>query len=221
MTGKLITYPQVFTSNLGGPNLSAFGDPITSDSFNRGGAPGTNLALMSSMTNVYKGGTPKQWGGTNAANIITQDDQLRIGANAVSSLCVDAGKPDMMVSFRMVQGPASPAGLNSIFDLRKASAATGDCYRLAFYSAANNTFIMRPYRRVSGAGVIMGDEKVVNNGSQIKVNLKGSSFKIYVDDVLMYDLTDTNVPAGNFTGFATSSNNQLWIVSEFVVRDAV
>lgn len=221
MAGKLITYPGVFTNNLGGPKLSAIGDPITSDSFNRGGAAGTSLALMSSETNIYKGGAAKTWGGTNASGVVTQDNQLRIGANAVSSLCVDAGKPDMMVSFKMVQGPASPVGLHSIFDLRKASAATGDCYRLAFYSAANGTFIMRPYKRVSGAGTIIGDEKVVSNGSMIKVNVKGSTIQVYVDDVLTHTITDTSVAAGKFTGFATSSNNQLWIVSDFVVRDAI
>lgn len=220
--GTIITLDQAMSAPLAdNPMVGTLGQIITSDSFGRTGD------LFQSFTDVYRGGTPKQWLGTNGdtsnnRQAKTDGSTLQFSPQAVTSLCIDGGMPDSVLALRVISVPAIAAGLNLMIDMRKASAETGDCYRVALFVGGPTTFYMRLYKRVSGTGTqISGTDIVVPNNSTLKFACKGSSIKVFVDDVVKFDVTDTSVPAGNFVGFSASSANRLAVFDDLVLREAV
>lgn len=152
--GTIITLDQAMSSPLANtPTIGSLGQVITSDTFNRDGA------LFQSMTDVFRGGVPKQWLGTNgtgtggtAASTSANTGLMSFGPKAVTSLCVDAGTPDVSFAVKLASVGATAAGLNQMIDVRKSSADTGDCYRVALFAGSVSGFTMRLYKRVSGTG---------------------------------------------------------------------
>lgn len=220
--GTIITLDQAMSAPLAdNPLIGALGQIITSDGFGR------TADLFQSLTDVYRGGTPKQWLGTNgdtgnSRQAKTDGSTLQFSPQAVTSLCVDGGTPDSVLSLKVVSVPAIAAGLNLMIDMRKAAADTGDCYRIALFLGGTVNFQMRLYKRVSGTGTQLSTaDVIVPNNSTLKFSCKGSAIKVYVDDVIKFDITDTSVPAGNFVGFSASSANRLAVFDDLVLREAV
>lgn len=232
--GTIITLDQAMSAPVAGtPKIGALGQIITSDSFRRyPPADGSGASpLYQSFTDVFRGGTPKQWLGTNgsgvggqAAYISTSTGELQFTPKGVTSLCVDAGTPDVSLSVKLTNVGAVPSGLNQMIDVRKASAETGDCYRVALYGGSVNGFTMQLYKRLDGKGTIIstsGNAKAGAQGQTLKIVVKGSSIKVYLDDIIQWDITDESVPAGNFCGFSASSNNVGSTFDDLVIREAV
>jgi len=220
--GTIITLDQAMSAPLANtPVIGALGDVITSDSFNRVGD------LYQSFTDVYRGGTPKQWLGTNGdaaagRQAKTDGSRLQWTPQAVTSLCIDGGTADSVLAVKVISVPSIAPGLNQMIDMRKASAETGDCYRIALALGSSREFYMRLYKRVSGTGTqISTTDVIVPNESTLKFSCIGSNIRVYVDDVIKFDFVDTSVPTGNFVGFSASSNNRTAVFDDLVLREAV
>lgn len=185
---------------------------ITSDSFARTGA------LFGSATDVYAGGEPRTWGGTAGNNITTESGRLTIGSTAVFSQCVDTGTADVDLRFVLIQGPAAAIGVHSIVDLRKATAATGDCLRLVLHSHVDGVTVGQLYRRVGGSATALGSTFLVPDGALVRLVAKGADFRCDVDGGTVSQVVEEGVMVGTFCGFAGSSGNRPWVVSELSVR---
>lgn len=199
------------------PTIQAIGDVLFSDKFNRAGQ------LGGSAGDLFAGGTARSWGGTaQAANAtaVANGGQLTIGAAGVSSECVDMGRPDVTLSMKLLSGVTSIAsGQNAMIEMRKASAATGDTLRLTMNSY--NSVVggrIDLYKRVGGSATIIANGPGWKVGDVLKIDLKGNRIRIYINDLLQNDITDNSILTGNFFGFATSSSNRPWIITDYIVR---
>lgn len=188
---------------------------VTSDSFNRTGG------LLNSTTDTYVGGDPKVWSGTGGNNVVTSTDdggKLTIGSTVVYSQCVDVGGTDMELEFRLLQGPDTIAGFHSMVDLRKASAGTGSCLRMTLQSYAGGVCTAQLAKREGTTGTLLGSTFTIADGQKVRLRAEGAVFSCYLDDVLVQTVDATPVLSGNFGGFAGSSSNKPWIVSEFMAK---
>lgn len=200
------------------PKVVAIGDVITSDRFNRAGA------LGDSTTDLFLGGTAKVWSGMHqAANVTraTAGGQLSLAAAGVFSTCVDAGRPDATISMKMVSfSTLMQGGQNSMIEFRKAQANTGDTYRITvgpyFTSMTSASLLLA--KRVAGSATTVANLPNIKPGQVLKIDIKGNRIRIYYDEILQADVTDNSITAGNFFGFAGSSNNREWVITDYVVR---
>jgi len=199
------------------PTIQALGDVIASDKFNRAGP------LQGSQTDSFAGGQPLTWGGLQNSGLVTSTTgggQLQINAAGVSSLTVDAGRPDAIMSMKLVSGNSAQAtGQNAMIEFRKAQANTGDTYRLTLgpYNAATGAPLSL-HKRISGGASLVAESFRWMVGDVLKIDIKGNRIRIYRNDMLQNDVTDNSITTGNFFGFATSSNNKPWIVTDFILR---
>jgi hypothetical protein len=201
------------------PIITAIGDVLVSDKFNRAGV------LFGSNTDSFYGGTLAAWAGTadtNNANITKTESggMLELGStNGTFSTCVNAGRADLIASMKFLYAENLSTGQNSMFELRKASASTGDTYRIGFgnYLAPNVTGVTFS-KRVNNAASIIANLPNFTLGTVIKVDMKGGRTRIYYNDILQLDYTDPSPLAGTFFGFAGSSLNRKWQVTDFILR---
>ena len=199
------------------PTIQAIGDVLFSDKFNRAGQ------LGGSAGDLFAGGTARTWGGTaQAANATatTNGGQLTIGAAGVSSECVDMGRPDVTVSMKLLEASTTMgSGQNAMIELRKASANTGDTCRftLSAYFAGTGTQL-NFYKRVGGSATLIANGPNWKIGETLKIDMKGNRIRVWINEILQMDLTDASLPNGNFFGFATSSNNRPWTITDYVIR---
>lgn len=190
---------------------------ILSDSFNRTGN------LFGSDTDSHAGGETKTWGGTSGNNVTTEEvngGQVVIASTVVFSHCVDAGSPDVEMEFTLVTGPDAASGYNSIVDLRKASAATGSCVRMIIHShdEVTQSSVAQLAYRVGTTGTLLGTTFTIDDGSRVKLRVEGNTFSCFVDEVMVQEADVTVIPTGNFCGFAGSSGNRPWVVSDLIIR---
>lgn len=202
------------------PKIIALGDIIISDSFNRAGD------LQGSNTDSAQGGVPVVWGGTNGNNNKTVTDnggQLVLASTTLYSQCVNAGRPDQSVSFRLVgDAGGRAAGQQSMIEFRKAAADTGDTLRITLgtYSTAAGypQTLAQFYKRVGGVATALGSQFSIRHGALMRVDLKGPSIQLYADEVLLLSLTDSSVLNGNFFGFAGASGNKSFTIKDYMIR---
>lgn len=201
------------------PIITALGDVLISDKFNRAGV------LFGSNTDSFAGGTVAQWAGTgdqNNVNVTLTDSGglLQLAStNGTFSTCVNAGRADLTASLKFLYAENLTSGQNSMFELRKTAANTGDTYRISFgnYAAPNVTGVLFS-KRVNNAATALANLPNFTLGTIIKVDLKGGRIRIFYNDTLQLDYTDPSPLTGNFFGFAGSSNNRKWQVTDFILR---
>jgi len=204
------------------PKIVAMGDVFISDSFNRAGD------LQGSSTDSALGGVPTVWGGTNGNNNKTVTDnggQLVLASTSLFSQCVNAGRPDVSVSFKLVADTAGrAAGQQSMIEFRKAAADTGDTLRLTLGNYSNASGVAQTfaqlYKRVGGAATALLSQFVIVHGNTIRVDIKGSTLTIYTNDVLLmtYPITDNSLLTGTFFGFAGASGNKSFTIKDYMIR---
>jgi len=73
-------------------------------------------------------------------------------------------------------------------------------------------------KRVSGSAATLVSLPTYTQGETIKIEKKGNRIRVYFNDVLKADYTDASPLTGTFCGFAGSSSNRLWRVSDYVIR---
>ena len=203
------------------PVITAIGDVLVSDKFNRAGA------LLGSSTDSFLGGTTKAWSGTGqAANVTETTNGGRLNLASTSgtfSTCVDVGRSDFVITCKVSDATQTINGQNSMLEFCKAAADTGDTYRIAMgtYALSGATAQMNNMvlaKRVSGSAATLVTLPTYNQGETIKIEKKGNRIRIYFNDVLKADYTDSSPLTGTFCGFAGSSSNRLWRVSDYVIR---
>ena len=225
--GIILTLDKPLTAPLANtPVLRKMGEVIVSDSFGRTD-PATAAALYGSTTDNFKGGTPQQWTGTNGGSnngtfARTVNDKLEFSPNAVTSLCLDAGQFNVDASFKVESvGVGMGQGYNQMFDFRKASASSGDCYRLCFYTGSSESnFGMQLARRV-GTGATLSPVANLAAGSIVRVRAVGSNIKVYINDIILWDIENTEITSGTFLGFSAASTNRLSVFNDLIVRNVV
>ena len=199
------------------PVIQAMGDVLFSDKFNRAGQ------LGGSAGDLFAGGTARTWSGTaQAANATatTNGGQLTIGAAGISSECVDLGRSDATLSFKMVSLPQNVAsGQNQMIEFRKAQANTGDTLRITLdqYSTVFGCK-MNLVKRIGGSASTIANGPYIKAGDVLKVDLKGNRIRVYINDLIQMDITDNSLLTGNFFGFATSSSNRPWVITDYMLR---
>ena len=208
------------------PVIRGVGDVITSDRFQRDGA------LNGSTTDNFAGGAAKVWGGlvdggnaTVTKNVFQVSgfpekgyaDVLPVGA---FSLCLDAGRYNATVSFRLLPGSsANVAGNNSMIELRKAAANTGDTYRITLGPYVNNEYTgCTLSKRVSGSAAVLSNLPNIPGNAFVKVDMKDGVIKIYYNEILQHTRTELDFLKGNFFGIAGSSSNKQWRITDFILR---
>lgn len=200
------------------PVITAIGDVLVSDKFNRAGA------LLGSVTDLFAGGTAKTWSGTGqSANVTETTNGGRVNLASTSgtfSTCIDVGRNDFTLSCKMPEAVGTQNGNNSMLEFCKTAADTGDTYRVTMGTITsvgrmNNMYLQK---RVGGAASILVYLPEYKFNQVIKIDKKGSRIRVYFDDVLVGDYTDASPLAGTFCGFAGSSSNRLWRVTDYVIR---
>lgn len=206
------------------PTIQALGDIIFSDKFNRKGV------LLGSMSDAFAGGTPQAWAGmgdSGAANQCqtftvppaTKPGLVQLYSKTIFSHCVNAGTPNVSASMRVLSAGGLTAGQNSMIELCKAQANTGDTYRITL-GRASTTGISECTlsKRIGTSATELMTIPGFNLGSLIKIDIRNGVINIYYDEILRATYTDPSPLTGTFFGFAGSSNNGNWTVTDYILR---
>lgn len=198
------------------PTITAIGDVLVSDKFNR------DAALLGSVTDLFVGGTAKTWAGTGSAAVVTETTnggRLRLAfGSGTFSTCIDVGRNEFTLTCKVIEATTFN-GQNSMLEFCKAAADTGDTYRITMGEvSAGNMDNMTLSKRVNGSASTLAFLPTYKVGQTIKIDRKGARIRVYYDDVLKADYTDASPLSGTFCGFAGSSSNRLWRVTDYVIR---
>lgn len=215
-----------FSNPLSGTPLLPPPNPIiTSDSFS---VVGSGRLDPGEMTDAALGGQPMAWS-TNALPArrpIKEDGQAKFKTFAGGSF-IDIGEhTDVEAAMTITQMPTvtannSPAVLN-VRAASDAPAQDNHAYRLGVFGAGRLRLEKRyHFNGNNGTSTIQTapiDQLPVVAGDRVKIRCVGSNIKLFVNDVLRIDVTDTDIPSGRFVGLSASDLAGDWAADDFVVR---
>jgi hypothetical protein len=130
--------------------------------------------------------------------LIVQDNHLMNPAGLTTEYVVDSGLTDCNIQTKLYMG----------IDL----AISGVIFRSLQSTDSNDHFLLRMrtdrfnlirYSSVDGdwteSSFVLGSNILTT--SEVEIVLKGNSIKVYVDEILLFDVTDSALSAGVFHGF--------------------
>lgn len=179
--------------------------PVGSDSFARTGEiDGTAL------DNLLGGNLKQSWVNSAKTGADAQNGILNLSVKAGAAISVQTGLADLTTEMTIVSGPENTGtAINTSFDFRKANAGTGqNTLRIVFAGKTDGKNTIYLAKRLSGATTTISPANAyINDGQVLKIVTKGSSVKVYADNVLLWDLTVEDFTTFSYAGFGTSSNN--------------
>ena len=185
--------------------------------------------LVGTQTDSYKGGQVKTWEGN--ANVVTtvvgtdQQGYARSPGTAFHSTTVNAGVSDCSMSLEIVEMPSlTTFAVNATIDFRKAQASTGDCYRLSMRGdgTGGGRGFLHLCKRVGGTvtNISARDVNVVP-GDIVRIDIKGETIEIFVNDILQITQSDSSITTGTFYGFssATSTTENAYSLRNLIITE--
>jgi len=179
--------------------------PDGSDSFARTGEiDGTKI------DNLLGGSMNQTWINSAKTGADAQAGILNLSVQAGAAISLQTGIADLTTEMTIVSGPANTGtAISTSFDFRKANAGTGqNTLRIVFAGKVNGKNEIYLAKRLSGQTTTLSPANgFINDGQVLKIATKGSSVKVYADNVIIWDLTIEDFTTFTYAGFGTSSAN--------------
>lgn len=206
----IIKANRAITAPLAGTPLAPL-PAITSDTFS-----GANIdGLSGRMSDALIAGTPKTWIAETAALAISNGKLVR-GTNTTGTWFngFDMGTVadyDMSIDVNVLPGGAT------FMDARRASFAVSPGpagYRVQI--APTGVCL---YKRFGVAHTAISSEFPIAAGNNIKLSVKGSTVKLYVNNVEKASVTDTDITAPGYCGIAGSSGTSAFMFDNLLITN--
>lgn len=184
---------------------------VLSDTFNRA----NTTDIVGSLTNSALGGLQKRWEGFGGGLAIKSNRAVPSGSTSSWAAGVRVDSPDLHASVTITE--AVSAG-SLYMDVRRENlnpGATPGSYRVQFFET---TFVVT-YRSENGAARLI-DHTPYRPGSRVGLKVQGPTISLYVDNVLMSQITDTAVSNAGYAGLAGTASTAGFALDDFVITAA-
>lgn len=179
---------------------------IVSDTFTGAGN------LTGRTTDSLLGGTPAVWYESNPGYMTITDGVLQRTVDGSGIQSFNAGTTDAEVGLKIV-APTLAGTTAGYIDGRRSSGNGSNCYRVRITS---NTAQLS--KRVTNITTGFFDTPI-KYGDTVALRCLGNQISMLVNGAVIYTVTDSDIPAGNWFGFSNSGG--LVGVDNFYIQKAV